>query len=343
VVQVFVVLEPMTPAVKAALAAGQAGGASVVKAPVLVAGPIPPGALSDGAPVVEARTPVTAGPAAAKGPTPPPYSLPWQLRPATLASVARLDTALATDREADGKPTVSQVGTLLLSRKLTPHLMPLLRLGGARTVPATGASSRVWLNPLLGLVAATSPRPGLHTAGFFALTPPLGTGGGNDATAAQKGALKNGGNARSAMDGAMFAVNDLGLLLGGDVAYVQGGSTLQVEATLIQLHRMRGERAQLDGNRTNLTTGLHAGHFVLPQLSLGAELRYQRWLSQPLAVAADRTGDSRDTVTLAAGARLHVKMDHGWVRPGVSVSTALDAPLSKRKLTVVQIDLPVAF
>jgi hypothetical protein len=344
VIQVFVVLEPLSPAQVASLAQSKAGApaSTVVKAPILVAGAIPKGSLE--APAAEVKTQVApTAPAPAAAPAPPPYSLPWQLRPATLGNVARLDTALASDEEPDGKSGVTQVATLLVSRKLTPHLMPLLRIGAARNVTPAGLSRRVLLNPILGLVYGRSPVPGLHAAGFFALAPPFGTGGGDDASPAAKAALRSGGSARSGMDGAMFAVNDLGVLLGGDLALVRGRSTIQVEATLIQLRRMRAEKAQPDANRTNLTSGVHLGHFVHPQISLGGELRYQRWLSTPAAVAADPTGASRDLVTAALGARLHAKLGGTWVRPGVSLTTALDAPLSSRHLTVVQIDLPVVF
>jgi hypothetical protein len=339
-IQLYVVLAgagaPTT--VTAQAVAGQSVGHPVS---VLVAGPVPPGALEGPTPLV------STGPASAVAPAapasgPPPYSLPWQLRSALLANVIRLDTVFASDRDDDGKPGVTNVANLLACYKVTPHLMPLVRLGAVRNVTSSGAGSTLFLNPVAGVSYAASPAPGLHLAGFLGLALPVGGGGGNGATAQSKAALKSGGNARSAMDGAMFAVNDLGALLGGDAAYLRGRASLQIEATLIQLGRVRGAAAQKDANRTNLTSGIHAGYFVMPQLSLGAELRHQRWLSTPAAVAADPGGASRDTTTIALGARLHARLGQRWVRPGVSVTFPVDKPYSSRRPTVIQLDLPVA-
>jgi hypothetical protein len=330
---------PGTTAAVTGSAAGRPG-----MAPVMVAGAVPPGALTQAPPAaVSGQAPAGGAAAAPAKPAPPPYSLPWQLRPAAPGTVARLDTTLASDRDAEGRPGQTQVGNLLLSYKLTPNLAPVLRAGMVRNVPATGASATVFLNPVAGVVYGGSPRPDLRAAAFVGAAVPLGSGAGNDASAEAKAALRTGGGARSAMDGAMFAVNDVGLLAGGDLAWLGGGATVQVEATLIQLLRTRGAAAQPDARRTNLTSGLHAGYFLLPQLSVGGELRYQRWLSTPAAVAADASGASRDTLTVAAGARLHARVGQSWVRPGISLTRAADDPLSARHPNMLQLDLPVAF
>jgi hypothetical protein len=77
-------------------------------------------------------------------------------------------------------------------------------------------------------------------------------------------------------------------------------------------------------------------------LSLGGELRYQRWLSTPASVKADAT--SRDNVTVAIGPRFHFKISPTtWLRPGISYSAYLDKPLTKSKYSIVQVDLPFAF
>ena len=54
----------------------------------------------------------------------------------------------------------------------------------------------------------------------------------------------------------------------------------QVEATLFKLTKVRGPDT-IDHTNTNFTTGLHVGYFIIPMLSLGAEIRHQRWLSTP--------------------------------------------------------------
>ena len=83
----------------------------------------------------------------------------------------------------------------------------------------------------------------------------------------------------------MFAVNYMTGIAGVGFAYVDHKFTAQVEATVLQLFRVRGDHAaaRTDSTRTNATAGLHLGYFIIPQLSLGGELRYQRWLSTPPA------------------------------------------------------------
>src|SRR5690606_5383056 len=101
--------------------------------------------------------------------------------------------------------------------------------------------------------------------------------------------------ARSAMDNAMFAVNYLTFFPGLGIAYVADGLTVQAEATVLSLHRARGgESAEPDEHRVNFTSGVHVGYFVLESLSLGADLRYQRWLSTPSAVEADEAAADDD-------------------------------------------------
>lgn len=114
--------------------------------------------------------------------------------------------------------------------------------------------------------------------------------------------------------------------------------------TVLELLRVRGEDAQADSARTNLTTGLHAGYFLIPELSLAGELRHQRWLSTPRAVANDATDTLRDTTTVAVGPRLHFKLgETSWIRPALALAVALDDPLRRWETTSVQLDIPVIF
>jgi hypothetical protein len=93
---------------------------------------------------------------------------------------------------------------------------------------------------------------------------------------------------------------------------------------------------------------LHVGYFIVPMLSLGAEIRHQRWLSTPKAVELDEASatpqGSRDTTTWAVGPRGHFKLsDSVWFRPGVAFAMPLDNPMKKAKYKIVQLDLPIAF
>jgi hypothetical protein len=89
---------------------------------------------------------------------------------------------------------------------------------------------------------------------------------------------------------------------------------------------------------------LHLGYFFIPALSAGAELRYQRWLSTPLAIKADTTGKLRDTLTMAVGLRAHFKLsDTVSLHPGIAYARGLDDPLAAAQYNIVQLDVPVQF
>jgi hypothetical protein len=203
-------------------------------------------------------------------------------------------------------------------------------------------SGAAFVNPILGLTYARKLGSVWKGAAFAGVTVPVGMGGskpmGMDATAA---AAWRGIAARSAMDNAMFAVNYTTLIGGLDLAYIAHKVTVQAEATVLELLRTRNESYAPEATRTNLTMGLHAGFFAFPFLSLGGEIRHQRWLSTPNAVKANPA--ARDTTTVAIGPRFHVKAGNVWLRPGLSYSTAVDKPLKDLGYHILQFDLPVVF
>jgi hypothetical protein len=282
--------------------------------------------------------------AVAPQPPPAPYSLPWQLRPAAVGNVVRSDTSIAFYRagEADGSTVASM---LLATYKVTPNLAPLVRVGFVRNDdpnPTTGTGA-AFVNPIIGLTAGWKLPADVRLSAFLGGTVPVGMGGGSspmmDGTA---GAVAKGIPARSAMDNAMFAVNYFTALGGVDAAWVAHDLTIQAEVTLLQLTRVRNEPFAPEASRTNGTAGLHVGYFVLPMLSLGGELRYQRWLSTPRLVQMNPK--ARDNTTFAVGPRFHFKVGKTtWLRPGVSFSAYLDEPMTTAKYSIVTIDLPLAF
>jgi hypothetical protein len=182
------------------------------------------------------------------------------------------------------------------------------------------------------------------------VTIPIGGGGGDKPDPTTLTADKAGIPARSAMDNAMFAINDFTLFPGVDLAFVKSGFTLQGEVTLLQLFRVKGDKGgnsaavppmptpNPDSSKTNLTMGVHAGYFFIPQLSAGVELRHQRWLSTPKAVKAD------EALAVALGLRVHFKLsDKIWLRPGLAYSRGLDDPMSANEYSILQLDVPVVF
>jgi hypothetical protein len=277
-------------------------------------------------------------------PAPPPYSLPFQLRPAAATTTLRLDTSFAFYDDAAGKSGFAAVPILSFSYKLFKGFAPIVRAGFIANSPADPApSGSGFINPLVGATYALDLPPEFKLAFFLGFTIPVGLGGGDNPDPANKAARGIGLNARAAMDNALFAVDDFTVVPGVDFAFVKGGFTAQAEATLFQLTRVRGSHdPTTDSSRTNLTMGLHVGYFLIPAISLGAEIRHQRWLSTPIAVKAN--GAARDTTTVAVGPRFHFQVSKGkWLRPGIAFAFPLDDPMKKSSYKIVQLDIPFTF
>lgn len=279
----------------------------------------------------------------------PPYSLPWGLRPVIPANVLRLDTAIAFYNHSD-TPGYTVALMPLVGYKFSPHFMGLVRWGLVGNSPAdanlSGAVSVT--NPLLGGIYGVQLPASFRLAFFLGVTVPIGTGGYGDAktgagdpnvTAATQAGLL----ARSAMDNVMFAVNDVSVVPGFDLAYVGHRLTVQIEATLLQLMRVKNEATQPDQFRTNSTFGLHVGYYATGWLSLAAELRYQRWLSTPIAVENDATGVLRHNLSLALGPRFHVKTSQGWFRPSIAYAAGLVGVMARDSYHLMLLDFPYAF
>jgi hypothetical protein len=274
---------------------------------------------------------------------PPPYSLPFQLRPVAPGTVMRSDTTLAAYSTADGNGTTVAT-TLLAAYKISPSFAPLVRLAVVDDSPAVGPGATTVSNPLFGVIYGKPLAPAVKLGVFGAVTLPLGSGGGDTPDPAAVATNRAGIAARSSMDNAMFAVNDWTLIGGADLAYVANKLTVQAEFTVFQLTRVRGENVQPDTHKTNFTSGIHAGYFAMPWLSFGAEVRYQRWLSTPMAVANDTTGATRDNLTAAGGVRGHIKLSgKRWLRPGIAYTRPIDDPMSGRGYDIIQVDVPLAF
>jgi hypothetical protein len=268
----------------------------------------------------------------------------------TVGNVLRSDTSVAFYDNAMGSG--STVATMLLgSYKVTPNFAPLVRLGFVQNgPPGTTPDGTSFVNPVVGATYSTKLAGSFRLAGFGGFTIPVGMGGGTAPDAAAAAANTGGIAARSGMDNAMFAVNYFTAILGGGFAYIDNKLTVQVEATVFQLFRAKGNDMtpiSSDSTRTNSTMGLHAGYFLLPMLSLGGEIRYQRWLSTPtrvvMGVRSDLPGANLDTVSFAVGPRFHFKLGNTWLRPGISYAQVLDTPLSDSHYKMVQVDVPFVF
>lgn len=283
-----------------------------------------------------------------------PYSLPWQLRPAAAGNVVRSDTSIASYEDSARQSGATVATTLTASMKVPgtggpgEGLAPLVRFAAVGDSPPTGAGGFVVVNPLLG-ASYVLKYDAFRLSAFLGVTVPVGGGGGDAPDAGSLRARSAGIFARASMDNALFAVNDFTVTPGIGAAYVADGFTVQVETTLLQLTRVRGDKAQPEASKTNLTAGIHLGYFIVPVVSLGADLRYQYWINGPIAIEARRDlandNSSIDNMTFAIGPRGHFKLSETvWLRPGISYGRGFDRPTtSPGNYNIVQLDLPVQF
>jgi hypothetical protein len=268
-----------------------------------------------------------------------------------VGNCVRADTNFAMYEDAAARSGFTVASTLLASFKIPgtggagQGLAPVVRFATVSDSPPTGTGGFAVVNPLVGAMYAARIAAHLYAAAFLGMTLPIGMGGGNTPDKGAADARTRGAPAQEAMDNALFAVNDLAVVPGVGIGYVVGRVTLQAEATLAQLQRVRGEQVQPDASKTNLMAGFHVGWFAAPMLSLGLDLHYQQWIQAPLAVQKDPTGDSYHNVTFAIGPRLHVPLGgRSWVRPGVAYARGLDnAMASTANYHIVQVDVPVTF
>jgi hypothetical protein len=144
------------------------------------------------------------------------------------------------------------------------------------------------------------------------------------------------------MDNNAFAPNDLGFPTGLSVAFVHRGVTAQIDGTIIPSGRVKGEGAQGDSAKVNSTLGFFLAYMIVPEFSLGAELRYQYYLLPPAIVEQDPS--ARDNLTVGAGMRFEIELsDSSRIRPGLCLSTGLAGYVEQQSFHMVQFDVPISF
>jgi len=282
-----------------------------------------------------------------------PYSLPFQLRPVTAVTAVRSDTSFVSYQNA-----LAQSGFAVVS-----ELSASYRIPGTGSAPGTGVAPVVklvvvndsppgaatggfaFVNPLVGGTYALVLGSGFRASAFVCVTIPVGMGGGNTPDKGQLDARTVGPVVRAGMDNALFAVNDFGVVPGLDIAYVGHGLTAQIEGTVGVLERVRGEAQDPDASKSVFTSGIHVGYFLVDAVSIGGELRYQRWIDAPSTVTLHKPGTSIDLLSMGVGPRLHFKLAPGvWIHPGVAYTRGFDHPMtSPANDNIVQLDVPVVF
>jgi hypothetical protein len=280
-------------------------------------------------------------------PAPEPYVLPFQLRGVRPVTALRLDTTVAPF--TDPKTHLGQTETVSFfsaSGRVSDSVALSARFGVVRNDhpnPASSIAANGVTNVALGAMYGTKVARYLNLSASTGVVLPVGSGGGNSPDLDRAAAMKAGALARAGMDNGMFGVNELHIPLGLDAAYVRRGFTAQVEISLYTSVRARGEQRSPDKSKANATSGLFVGYFIVPRrFSVGAELRYQRFLSTPDAVAKDPS--QRDNLTAGGGVRGHFQLASNVdFRPGLSYGAGLAGVAADRHYQMVGIDLPVVF
>jgi hypothetical protein len=149
------------------------------------------------------------------------------------------------------------------------------------------------------------------------------------------------------MDNSLFAVNYVAVVPGLGVAYVYDNWTVQFEATLFQLTRVKGDLVDKDPARTNFTTGTAVGYAITPQWFAIGELRYQRWIDNNTVYHA--ANPAFQNLSFAVGPRYVFKAGEVTLRPGIAYAQGLVGPIASSGYTyptnsdkIIFVDIPVA-
>ncbi|HEU5478296.1 MAG TPA: hypothetical protein VFU90_00615, partial [Candidatus Tumulicola sp.] len=289
--------------------------------------------------VGRAQTPGSTEP---EPPLPAPLAASFALRTPAASTGVRAETAYGLDSGASS--TIVQY----LSASYAPidRLSFFVRGGWVDYAPNTGPSGTALTNVALGGQWADKLSREWRVAGAIGTGLPVGQGGGDLPDPGAAAAIAAGNIARSRLEGStMFSPNDLAPFVGGDIAWVSHGFTVQAEANVFQLFRVRGTKVDPDATKTSFMGGVHGAYFVIPELSIGLEVRDNTFLTTPAAVSAGKT--SRTWVTAGGGVRAHLQLGpHVWFRPGLAYFQPLNDPtptISASSYHVFQLDLPLTF
>jgi hypothetical protein len=280
------------------------------------------------------------------GPPPPakgePHAGLLSMRSPGPGTGAKIDTTIAPYTTKDGNPAVAGVFFVSGQYKITDGFGMGLRLGFDR-VGASGSDAKLgFLNPQVSGVYGWKLGRHLRLATGLSVTVPVGSGGGNSGDPDIVSAHKAAAQARSAMEGSAFSVNDLGTGYSVDLAYLGYGLTAQLGTQVTTSFRVRGETVQPDAFKANWTSALGLGYFLIPQLALCTELRYQHYISTPASVEKDPS--TRINLTAAGGLRTHLQVSKSVsIKPGASYGHGIVGPVAKNGYHMVQIDVPVSF
>ena len=289
----------------------------------------------------------------AAAPPPAPYVSPFSPRGVGVATALRLEASYGLD--ADVSNTV--VEFLTAAYAFNKHISIYGRTGWVEYLPSSGPSTSAFTNLAIGALWADTFAKDFRYCVTIGTGLPVGQGGGDSPDTGEAAAIGAGNLARARWDGStMFSPNDVAPFIGGDLAFVKGGFTIQAEVSVFSLFRVRGDGINPatskpwdpDAVKGSIDLGLHVGYFIVPQLSIQAEVRDQTFLGTPAAVSSGAIAQS--WVSVGGGVRGHFKIGaHAWFRPGLAFFQPLnDAVLKPIDHTassyhIFLLDLPVSF
>jgi hypothetical protein len=262
----------------------------------------------------------------------------------------RLDSALAFYNDRNDNSGGFAAATVASGAyKLLPNLALMGRLGMVNNNPPAGAPGATSLvNPLFGSIYVLPLSDPWRLAFFLGFTLPIGSGGGDTPDAPTQAANSAGILTRFAMDNALFAVNYFTLIPGIDIAYIADGFTLQLETTLLQLTRVRGEQVDRDASRTNFTSGLEIGYAISSSWIIQGELKCQAWLSNDTVKAA--SNPATQNLSFAIGPRFTWKTEKFTMRPSIAYGQGISGPIASGGYSyqtnsdkIIFIDIPFIF
>ncbi len=231
----------------------------------------------------------------------------------------------------------SLLGALSGSYAWNGWLTTFARVGWVHDAPSGATSANALANPAAGLSLQLPVSKRLTLGGSLGATAPLGSGGGDRPNPAAMKAWV------SSFDwgGATFAVNHVDVFGGARADYTVGPVTLQLESTLHQLTRVRGETVDPIGAAVTMT-GSQAtiAYTILPNVTLSTAMYESRVWNTPTCIR--ESPDSRADYFVMAGATLDLRIRGLAIAPGFVYARALDLPLVREKFQVVELDLGVA-
>ena len=208
------------------------------------------------------------------------------------------------------------------------------RLGTVHNASQDAPSATGVGNPIVGMTFNLPGTDHIKLGGITGVSIPIGSGGGNAPSAGMLRAWCN----STDWGGVMFAVNQLDVQAGLNSTFLAGPLSLRVESTLHELSRVRGEKADIYGANSTVTSSTATvSYSIMSKVSVSSAISETRFWNTPKAIQDSPT--SRVDYYYIGGISTDLRVAGVGVTPAISYARALDLPLSADKFQVVELDL----